>query len=1242
MRIIKNIIKVASLSMVVILLAMALAWLLVDDVTLISALNRPLQSATDTHVRYHGDVNITRTLTPVLSVEQLLIEDRSGRYRLELRSLQLALSLPKLLLGVLDISLLRLSDARITLMQGASAGPEKTTMHRHVSMPFKPLLHDAQIDRLSIVREDGALDLALLDINAVAVKLTPDTAALTLAGEIELAGEKLAIEATLPDIYKAVDQHTLDFSVVAQWLSFELDSNGQIALDKPDLTVDAGLRVRASDLSKLPISPETVVIPGTLMATAQLNGSIDQLVLNNISTHWQGSGLSKISLNGEIGNLFQLDTIQLHLLGKLDQLAWLTPLLPDNMASLDSAHLSAQISGNYKQLGIHTFSLEAKTADKLDLSLQGQFDVVAASNGSQLENLDLKFAFAAPTTHAARALLFAQVPELGAISGKLDIRSTTGAARLENIVIKSRHRKGTEVRLSGNIAHFPLDFDQINRGYALDVVMKVENASSMTKTLGLDVPLNGAVNLAYRIEGDSDALALKQINLRIEDEAKLQVSAQGEVLFGDWKRVDPLQTINLKVQANAHNSAAFSQLFGQSLPELGGLIAVARLHTVDGKHRLDRVNIKSHTGAPLQLSLTGSVSNVTLFPQATMRGMQLNAEVATTDTAQLNAMFGRKDWLPAIGPLEASAVITGSDRQLRVEDVVLVAGQENILLVNAYGRLGRLSAVNDWHPQDTDFNIKVSSTSSSDAAKSLGYQIPELGSLTAEARIQDKNKRLALESAIIHVGDAAAPFVDVTGFIDDIFGEAKTRWEVSLNMDGHTLAEFSDQVPLPDLGSLLGRMVIANSDGSLGVDFLQIESSQNDLLGLTINGHFDDFTNPETLTLDVDLRAKDLQLIGSLVDQKWPAVGPIQMKSAIRQVGEKTEFDATLSADGMHFNAAIGGVLDASPLYISGKISAQQFFFPPLFEGIVDRATQKKPVKSQLFPHLPIDLGWLKKANLDLEIDIESFSKAKSSIESAQFVIAQKDGHLSINPAVLVYPKGRLEMDFQLDSQDPPQVSFNAYGQDLNPWQTLDIQLDRKTFNTDVDIDVAVTTFGVSPHKLVVNANGDIYMTMKNGKIRRALLDLVLVDVIGWTIGKTTHQTFYDIDCGVADYTINQGVISTNAFLLDSKSITISGEGSVDLGRETVDYVMLPRKKTMMVGAADPVKISGTLNSPSVSVIPWKSAAKTYGGMVFAPYIFVGISVVDYLKGMMGIDFKSSPCLNYKKQYKSRHKVVEH
>jgi hypothetical protein len=273
----------------------------------------------------------------------------------------------------------------------------------------------------------------------------------------------------------------------------------------------------------------------------------------------------------------------------------------------------------------------------------------------------------------------------------------------------------------------------------------------------------------------------------------------------------------------------------------------------------------------------------------------------------------------------------------------------------------------------------------------------------------------------------------------------------------------------------------------------------------------------------------------------------------------------------------------------------------------------------------------------NIAIEVESFAQESFLADSAQFRLEVNSGLLSIRPARLVYPKGKLDLDLQLDGRDHPRLTFKAFGEHLNPWQALDIQEYKEEFEAEMNVDVSLNTSGVSPHELASNSQGSIYITVQNGKIRAALIDLIFADIVGWAWRKATNKRYYDIDCGVADYSIEEGVISTKAFILDTKEIAITGGGTIDLGREEIEYVLLPKKKSRIIRKADPVKIKGPLNDPKVKAIPWKSAGTTVakiGGIIFAPYIFVPLTAADYLAGNLKSKDGKSPCLEYQKTHK--------
>ena len=1228
---IKRIIIGVCIGFVAVLLALEAVWLMVSDTVLFAFVDEHLESSLGARISYQQPAKITRTLSPELSVAGLVVADNDKRYRFQTSSLQVQISLPKLLFGKLDVSRLWLGETRVKFARAdTSAVSGRVTADSY--LPFLSVLHDVRISQLSIESGEGETRLPKLAIHELAIKHDVGADTLSVVSRIEVGGYPLGLNATLADIGKSATTRRLPVSILLQDATMNLSVNGLVDFSQTSPKVEADVQGRVTDLKHFISGFSGLDVPGEITAKARLTGPYRQMAVESLSANWQGPGQSTAELSGRIANINKLAGFDLTLRGRLSRADWLTPVLPKSMGKLENAGLSMQMSGDYGQLALRAIRMEADDTNHLNITLAGQSDVTQETGGPALENMNLALTFSAPTTRAARALLFEDVPELGAVTGSAMVRSQKGDPALEKVVVRTRDSKGIAVDLKGRIADFPLDAARPNKGYKLEVTMKATSMSLMGERIGWQVPLSGPLDLKFRIEGDTRALQLNRIVLSGGSSDALKLGATGQLAFGAWDRSDPLRSIDLKWQVDSADSKSLGAVLGRELPELGALSARGRLHTVAGNHRLDDLRVHNAKAAPLQISLEGQAQHVAFWPKPAIDGIQFTLAATSSDTARLNALFGWEKRIPAIGPVKAGANISGNDRTLAVSDVTVTAGQADILLVKATGRLGSFSAASHWRPQDADISVQLASSDSSALANQLGYRLPELGPLSGMTRIHDIDNTLAMDAVELRIGDSTAPLLRLNGAIGDIFAVHGIKAEVLLDIDSQHLAKYSGYPGVRHLNPLQGRMVISDTGGTLGIDSLHIETSLPQSLELRLDGQFSDFRHLDTLMLDSRLTATDLQSIGALFDRQWEPVGPVQFDTRISKVANGIDIKGTLTAGKLAMGADLIADLTDSPPHVSGSITVQQFFLPDLFPNATGK--HKHEAKTgPVFASTPIDFSYLKMADLDLSVDIRSSDAARSQIESAKFKIALKSGDLTISPAQVVYPRGKLDFDLELLTAEKPKFHFKAYGENINPRQTLDMQaINGKTgFDADVDVDLELTAAGASQHELVSSLDGDIYITIINGRLRRSLVDMLFVDLIGWTTTQVSTEKYAPLTCGVADYSIRDGVVSTNAFFLDTNRISITGDGSIDLVNERIDYVFLPHKKSRVIIKADPVKVKGPLNNPSVAAIPWKSAATTYGGLLFAPYIFVGMTVSDFLYGEVSDTAKESPCLKYEK-----------
>jgi hypothetical protein len=1140
----------------------------------------------------------------------------------------------------LDIPHLIIGPTRVEIKEDESAtkppaAPEPQPRPKGSSLPLTPVLHDVRIARVEIIHKGGSLSLPDMQVAEFTVKLKPDNS-LESSGQVEIAHEKISVKTLLRDEDEYSGGKPLNFSIGVQSTLLDLSLEGQFDFDKPDPIVEATVRGWTPDGEKIVTSIQGVEIPGKVTIEGQLKGTFAQLPVEGIQATYQGPEQSAVELQGSITNVMKLEGMQFNLTGKLEDPAWLTPLLPESVGAIKRASVAAKISGGYPILAVTDFDFHGITEHDLDLSLLGMFDLAISSSGLELANMRSELVFAAPRTRAARVLIFDEIPEFGAVTGRCDVRSQVGDPSIENVAIQTKDAKGIQASLSGRIDKFPLA-DRPNTGYDLAVSIQATEGAVLAKRVGLELPQLGPLDLNFHIEGSTAALQLNQIKLNGGREDGVQIGAQGEMSFGDWDRADPFETIELKLQAQSATTQSLSPWIGKELPELGPLRAAAYLHTASGLYRIDQLQIRTGESAPLRVAVSGSAEHVSLLPEVRIREIELDATASTDDIGKLNGVFNLKDVIPQIGPLEAQAHISGDDTNIVVDEVSMAAGKEDLLLVNLDGRLGTLSPVNNWQPQNTRLTVRANSSTSGGLAEKLGYRIPELGPLTAQANIGDEEKKTSMDSFQLRLGEKDTPVLKFTGYINDLFAMKGVKGDGQLHLDGSRFAAFADFEKLPELAPLTGRVKISDSDGSLGIDSLQIESAQPELLSLKVEGSFDNFKEPSTWLLNTSLIARDLQLIGAIFDLTWPAIGPVRLDSEIQKSDKGNEYNSTLTAGETEVETKLNAVFDTAPMRISGSVTARKMLVLELLKDKGQEEKKKPAKKEPVFSREPIDFDWLKKVDLDIAIAVESFAQEQFLADSAQFQIKVKSGVLSISPARFVYAKGKLEMDFELDAREHPRLTFRAFGEHLDPRRALNIQEFKEQLNTDISIDLSYSTSGLTFHELAANSQGSIYITMQNGKIAAPLIDLIFWDVAGWVWHKTTDKNYYDIDCGVADYTIEEGLIATKAFILDSQNVTITGGGTIDLGAEKVDYFFLPKKKSLYVKKADPVNIEGPLNDPKVEAIPWKSAALTagkVGGIIFAPFIFIPLSAADYLAGQVKIKDGKSACLEYQKRRK--------
>jgi AsmA family protein len=115
--------------------------------------------------------------------------------------------------------------------------------------------------------------------------------------------------------------------------------------------------------------------------------------------------------------------------------------------------------------------------------------------------------------------------------------------------------------------------------------------------------------------------------------------------------------------------------------------------------------------------------------------------------------------------------------------------------------------------------------------------------------------------------------------------------------------------------------------------------------------------------------------------------------------------------------------------------------------------------------------------------------------------------------------------------------------------------------------------------------------------VRSSLAEFAGFDLRGLGLMASGNQEDTGIRCGVASFDAQDGTLTAQSLVIDTEPVLITGEGTIDLGSETLDLRFQGRPKHPRLRLRAPLLVRGTLRHPSFGVDPKKPAAQAGGAV---------------------------------------------
>ena len=135
------------------------------------------------------------------------------------------------------------------------------------------------------------------------------------------------------------------------------------------------------------------------------------------------------------------------------------------------------------------------------------------------------------------------------------------------------------------------------------------------------------------------------------------------------------------------------------------------------------------------------------------------------------------------------------------------------------------------------------------------------------------------------------------------------------------------------------------------------------------------------------------------------------------------------------------------------------------------------------------------------------------------------------------------------------------------------------TGNAEVQADLEGT--GDTPHALAASLNGWVGVAVKEGQIDTRVVNRMLerVKPIQVRGGDVT-----ELRCFAVRADVKAGIATVQPVALNTPALILEGEGSLDLGQETLLLRLRPRAKIGGTGISLPVRVSGPWRKPVTAV----------------------------------------------------------
>ncbi len=336
----------------------------------------------------------------------------------------------------------------------------------------------------------------------------------------------------------------------------------------------------------------------------------------------------------------------------------------------------------------------------------------------------------------------------------------------------------------------------------------------------------------------------------------------------------------------------------------------------------------------------------------------------------------------------------------------------------------------------------------------------------------------------------------------------------------------------------------------------------------------DDATQLLNLDLSANLAGAEFVAVGTVGSlEDWLSARKVPLSLGLRWGISELKAETTLE---------LGGRPRLHGRVLSGTIDIEEW----LSDGSED--SEDPSDQGRLFSSTPLGLAAVGSSNADVSLAVSNVVGTRARLDLQHADISSNRGILQLNSVKGVVSGAEIEGSLEIDGRAAtPRVRLTLLAHNLDLGALLRRLALTDAVDAVIDVRVNVHGSGDSVAALFGSLDGDVALAASRGEIPTSFVSRLVSNLPRLIMPWAHPPNRVEIECAVAEFTVAQGVARTQTLMFNTSQLTLSGQGQIDLGRETLDVLLAPRPRdSKLLTLATDITLSGPISNPRASPTP--------------------------------------------------------